>query len=202
MLSGPLSRRARQGLLMSWSSLLISSLLVLGCGSASSTANSAGDDSGTAASAEPSGPVVKFTDTVPGEGDYPFSAQLQSITTDTEGEGYLVDGASLDDTYVLVRVAVTNETPDRSVSPPGNFGVACELADGSPVQPANAGYDQGTDTDLDGQGDFTAFGGGDSNTWIEIGIVPKDTGPDDVSCSVADFKGGPYATTVQGDPSL
>jgi hypothetical protein len=123
-------------------------------------------------------PQVRFTRTskVPPQGTWAYTAQLTSITENPNGFPGS-PGAPPQDTYLMVRVAITSQTTGREVPPPKlDRRVACHgfrpaagaLRGG---EPENEGYDEGPEAAPDSQGMRTVLGSGKAQLWDQEYLV-------------------------------
>lgn len=147
--------------------------------SASTTSTAATTPSTTAAY-----PVVAFTfvSTATAPGRWPFTAQLASISENSNGFSGAAEPPQ--DTYLMVQVNVTSKITGRLVPVP-KLIVSCHASGshGWEAGPFTAtGYDEGAGTDPSPTGYKVALGDGQPHAWDVEWQVPIGTSTTNVKC--------------------
>jgi hypothetical protein len=136
----------------------------------------------------PTNPIVHFTmtdHTTNPVGVWPFTAQLASITENPNGYP-ASQPPPPQDTYLMVQVAITSGITGRSVGAAiPRPRISCHAPDDQQwSHKLPEGYDQGSETEPEPEGNDIAFGDGQPYPWDAEWQVPEGTSTTDVKCSI------------------
>jgi hypothetical protein len=142
----------------------------------------------TDTSQAPSYPIVRFTitdRTTNPVGVWPFTARLVSITENPNGFA-ASQPPPPQDTYLMVQVAITGGITGRSVGAAvPRPRISCHASNAQQwSHKLPEGYDQGTETEPEPEGNTIAFGDGQPHLWDTEWQVPEGTSTTDVKCSI------------------
>ncbi|HTD09924.1 MAG TPA: hypothetical protein VK680_13630 [Solirubrobacteraceae bacterium] len=143
----------------------------------------------TDTSQAPSYPLVHFTvtdHTTNPVGVWPFTARLVRVTENPNGFP-ASQPPPPQDTYLMVQVAITSAITGRSVGAAvPRPRISCHPPDDQQwSHKLPEGYDQGTETEPELEGNAIAFGDGQPHLWDTEWQVPEGTSTTDVKCSIA-----------------
>jgi hypothetical protein len=140
-------------------------------------------------------------------GNWPFTAQLASVTTDLTGFYPGLGIHDQDQTMLLVQVAITDQMPGQRPPVP-EFVISCNLPGVGRRDTADStgdeiGWDQGPGSSPDPLVDAVDFGDGQPQDWDQEWAVPLSLDVSGVTCSIANPP-GTYTPdiVVQGSGSL
>jgi hypothetical protein len=150
--------------------------------------------------------MVHFTITNNGThpvGMWPFTAQFSGITESPNGFTGS-DPVPPQDTYLMVRVAITSQIIGRTIGVMPQPAVQCHGPnDHTWSYQGNDGYDQGSETDPDPEGTSIDLGDGQSYLWDSQWQVPEGTSTTSVKCILEDVTHYPlYSGHVIGSGDL